>query len=360
MQELDLSYNNFGGKVPDTLWNLTNLMYLHLSYNSFEGTILTNIGNFVNIIFLHLSNNNFSGELPSQIGNLKNIKYLFLSNNKFGGKIPKNLWNLKSLEYLYLRNCSLEDFLPDERIEIPLRTLDLGFNDLAGKLPNTIFNIPTLESLYLNNNDLNDELPDKMSDSLKIIDLSNNNLEGYIDPKWNGVALNLINNKFKLEDFKDVSNLKGLECLQQTSNCFKGEKLFTSFAINCGGEEMESADGKTIFESDNNDKTNTYFYVADKNKWAVTFSERFDLINSKKDITYAQDPKLYQSASTSAKTLKYYGLGLEVGNYTVDLMFANIDDDDDDTYKYIFDIYIQGILEEEDCEILKEPAFKKT
>ncbi|KMZ65997.1 putative Kinase [Zostera marina] len=274
-----------------------------------------------NIIRLSAWNLNISGTIPVEIEKLKKLVFLDLYSNSLSGQLPAILGTLSDLKFI-----------------------DLCFNDLAGKLPNTIFNIPTLEYLYLNNNDFNDGLPDKKSDNLTTIDLSNNNLEGYIDPKWNGVAF--------------VSNLKGLECLQQTSTCFKGKELFTSFAINCGGEKMESADGKTIFEADNNNETNTYFYVADKNKWAVTFSDQRDLINSKKDITDAQDPKLYQSAIISTKILKYYGLGLKVGNYTVDLMFANIDADD--RYRYIFDIYIQGILEEEDCEILKEPAFKKT
>ncbi|KMZ62271.1 putative Kinase [Zostera marina] len=325
--------------------------------NFFQGYILSSIENLINLKYLYLSNNNFEGEILNSLGNLKKLRILSLSNNKFGGEIPKNLWNLKTLEELYLRNCSLEDSLPDEYSEIhtPLIILDLGFNDLVGKVPNTIFNISTLESLYLNNNGFTGVLPDKKSDNLTIIDLSNNNLEGYIDPKWNGVALNLVNNKFSSKETEKIQP-RGLECLQQTSNCFMGENLFTSLTINCGGEKIKSEDG-TIFEADNNNKTNTYFYVADKNKWAVTFGEcRF--INSTKNITDAQDPKLYQSARTSTKTLKYYGLGLKVGNYTIELMFANIDDDDN-TYRYIFDIYIQGILQEKDCEILKEP-FKKT
>ncbi|KMZ55945.1 putative LRR receptor-like serine/threonine-protein kinase [Zostera marina] len=349
MRKLSLWDNKFEGKVPDTLGNLTKLEYLDLEVNSFEGPIPSNIGNLVNLTTLYLATNNFEGKIPNSLRNLTKLRILSLSNIKFGGEIPVFLWNLKKMEKLYLRNCSLIGLLSDDLITKPtlLELLDLGFNKLSGDIPSSIFNIPRLKSLSLNNNKFHGALPDKKSDNLTTIDLSNNDLEGKI-PQWNGVILNLVNNKFSFVESQKIQP-RGLGCLQQLSKCFAGKDLFTSFAINCGGEKMESADGKTIFEADDIiNNNNASYYVADNNRWAVTFG-RQQLINSTKNITNAQDPKLYRSARTSKTTIRYYGLGLKTGNYTVDLMFVYIDDD-----KYKFDIYIQGMLKDVDFEILKQ------
>ncbi|KMZ69318.1 hypothetical protein ZOSMA_217G00130 [Zostera marina] len=253
---------------------------------------------------------------------------------------------------------------------------DLSFNNLFGNLLPFIFNIPTLQSMSLSNNKFLGYLPDKKSDNLTMIDLSNNELEGRI-PEWNKeVSLLLVDNQISLEEcqkyctifLSKVINIfkegltflfdsffhriqpRGLECLQKTTKCFVGKDLFTSFAINCGGEKIRSSDGKTIFEADNIDN-NASYYVADNNQWAVTFG-LLQLIYFTKDITNNLDPKLYRSSRKSSTTLKYYGLGLEIGNYTIDLMFSNVDNGDDDTYA--FDIYIQGILRDRNFEILKE------
>ncbi|KMZ68965.1 putative Kinase [Zostera marina] len=68
--------------------------------------------------------------------------------------------------------------------------------------------------------------------------------------------------------------------------------------------------------------------------------------------------KLFQSARSSPSSLRYYGIGLENGNYTVTLKFAKIQFTNDLTWKSfgrrVFDIYIQGIRVAKDFEIKKE------
>ena len=57
------------------------------------------------------------------------------------------------------------------------------------------------------------------------------------------------------------------------------------------------------------------------------------------------DPELFQTARISASSLRYYGLGLENGNYSVNLQFAETAFEDRITWKSlgrrVFDIYIQ-------------------
>ena len=57
------------------------------------------------------------------------------------------------------------------------------------------------------------------------------------------------------------------------------------------------------------------------------------------------DPDLFQTARLSASSLRYYGLGLENGNYTVSLRFVEIAFVNSNTWqslgRHVFDIYIQ-------------------
>ena len=62
-------------------------------------------------------------------------------------------------------------------------------------------------------------------------------------------------------------------------------------------------------------------------------------------FTNAFGSELYQTARLSASSLRYYGLGLQNGNYTVDLQFAESAFPDNNTWKSlgkrVFDVYIQ-------------------
>jgi len=62
-------------------------------------------------------------------------------------------------------------------------------------------------------------------------------------------------------------------------------------------------------------------------------------------ITKTLDSELYQTARLSPSSLRYYGLGLENGPYTVTLHFAEIQIANTNTWKSlarrVFDVYVQ-------------------
>lgn len=66
---------------------------------------------------------------------------------------------------------------------------------------------------------------------------------------------------------------------------------------------------------------------------------------SSSQFTNTLDSELFQTARLSASSLRYYGLGLENGNYTVNLQFAEKAFEEGPTWKSlgrrVFDIYIQ-------------------
>ncbi|KAL5804173.1 hypothetical protein ACOSQ3_030973 [Xanthoceras sorbifolium] len=88
VRSIDLSRNNFSGKIPIEITNLRALMFLNLSHNSFTGRIPRSIGAMRSLEQLDFSENQLSGEIPQSISDLSLLSDLRLTNNKLIGRIP--------------------------------------------------------------------------------------------------------------------------------------------------------------------------------------------------------------------------------------------------------------------------------
>ncbi|KAE9458437.1 hypothetical protein C3L33_09695, partial [Rhododendron williamsianum] len=138
----------------------------------------------------------------------------------------------------------------------------------------------------------------------------------------------------------------------------------SNFAIKCGGPQITSSN-QNVYERDNETLGPATYYVTSTNRWAVSNVGRFINSNdpqylsfSSQQFTNTLDSELFQTARNSPGSLRYYGLGLENGNYTVTLQFAEIVIPNPSTWqslgRRVFDIYIQGNLVFEDFDIKKE------
>lgn len=118
---LDLSNQNLT-KVPDYVFDMTNLEELNISNNQITGAIQSQIGQLKKLRVLNASNNLMTG-VPAEVGQLINLQVLDLSNNQLTG-LPNELGNLKNLQTFYIsgNNYSVQDL-----------------NGIIGKLPNTNF-----------------------------------------------------------------------------------------------------------------------------------------------------------------------------------------------------------------------------
>lgn len=105
---LDLSNNDFIGKIPSSLETLSNLTTLDISRNHFNGRVPSSVGNLSHLTFLDFSHNNFSGQIPSSLGHLSLLKSFNLSFNNFSGRIPSSIGNLSSLTNLCLTRNSFD------------------------------------------------------------------------------------------------------------------------------------------------------------------------------------------------------------------------------------------------------------
>nr|POE72595.1 putative lrr receptor-like serine/threonine-protein kinase [Quercus suber] len=136
------------------------------------------------------------------------------------------------------------------------------------------------------------------------------------------------------------------------------------FATKCGGPQITSSKG-IVYERDNETLGPATYYVINTHRWAVSNVGYFSGTNSptytsssSSQFKNTLDPELFQTARISASSLRYCGLVLENGNYTVNLQFAETAFEDRITWKSlgrrVFDIYIQGKLFEKDFDIRKE------
>ncbi|KAL0009152.1 hypothetical protein SO802_010654 [Lithocarpus litseifolius] len=414
MQYLDFGINALSGTLAKELGNLTELIVLSFSTNNFTGSLPSDLGKLVKLEQLYFDSSGVSGAIPSTFANLKSLATMWASDTELSGRIPDFIgnWsklttlrfegnslegpipstfsnltsltelrisdlsngssslafiqNMKSLSILVLRNINISDSIPSNIGEYQkLSQLDLSFNNITGQIPNALFNLSSLSYLFLGNNKLNGTVPAQKSGSLLNIDLSYNNLQGSF-PSWvseQNLQLNLVANNFTIESSNSSVLPSGLSCLQRDFPCNRGAGRYFEFAIKCGGPQITSSNG-IVYERDNETLGPATYYVVDTDRWAVsnvgyfTGTKNAQYTSSSSSQFTSLDSELFQTTRLSASSLRYYGLGLENGNYTVSLQFVEIAFVNTNTWqslgRRVFDIYIQGNLVLKDFDIRKE------
>ncbi|KAK8449633.1 hypothetical protein SEVIR_7G248600v4 [Setaria viridis] len=117
-----------------------------------------------------------------------------------------------------------------------------------------------------------------------------------------------------------------------------------------------------MYQADNATLGAASYYVAGAPTWGVSSVGLFTnapngtyIIYSSRQFDNTLDSSLFQTARMSPSSLRYYGIGLENGNYTVTLQFAEVDFPDIESWRSrgrrVFDIYIQGDRKEQNFDI---------
>ncbi|KAL0363638.1 UNVERIFIED_CONTAM: LRR receptor-like serine/threonine-protein kinase GHR1 [Sesamum calycinum] len=140
---------------------------IDLSKNQFEGN-LTRLLKWGNVEFLDLSQNHLTGSMPEVTAQFLRLNYLNISHNSLNGSLPKVLTLFPKLT-----------------------TLDLSFNQLSGPLLTTLLTSSTLNELHLQNNILSGSIdfsPLSNNSNLRVLDLSNNQLNGYLPDSFGSLT----------------------------------------------------------------------------------------------------------------------------------------------------------------------------
>ncbi|XP_024454426.1 protein STRUBBELIG-RECEPTOR FAMILY 3 isoform X4 [Populus trichocarpa] len=117
MRNFSLARNQFSGRIPDTLYSLTQLLDLSFHNNQLTGEIPDVFPEMTSLINLDLSGNNLSGQLPPSMGILSSLTTLHLQNNRLTGTL--DVVQDLPLEYLNVENNLFSGPIPEKLLGIP-------------------------------------------------------------------------------------------------------------------------------------------------------------------------------------------------------------------------------------------------
>ncbi|XP_039821923.1 probable LRR receptor-like serine/threonine-protein kinase At1g56140 isoform X2 [Panicum virgatum] len=372
LEELYIDSAGLSGPIPSSFSKLTSMKRLVASDNEFTGRLPDYIGRWSNLQDLRFQGNSFQGPLPTTLSNLVNLTEIRIGDILSGSSSLAFISNMTSLNTLILRNCRVSDSLASVNFSrfARLNLLDLSFNNITGQVPQALLNLNSLNFLFLGNNSLSGSLPSSKGPNLKYLDFSYNQLSGSF-PSWasQNMQLDLVANNFVINNSSNSVLPVGLECLQRNTSCFLGPPLSTSFAVDCGSDRSISGSDNSMYQPDAANIGPASYYVTGARTWGVSNVGKFMdalnssyIIHSSRKFQSTSDSELFQTARMSPSSLRYYGIGLENGNYAVTLQFAEFAFEDSKTWtslgRRVFDIYVQGELKERDFDIRKEAGRK--
>uniref|UniRef100_A0A0D9ZQP8 non-specific serine/threonine protein kinase n=1 Tax=Oryza glumipatula TaxID=40148 RepID=A0A0D9ZQP8_9ORYZ len=260
--------------------------------------------------------NTLSGPVPKELGNLTNLISLGFGSNNFNGSLPSELGSLFNLEQLYIDSAGLSGALPSSFSKLTrMKILWASDNNFTGQIPDYIggWNLTDLDFSY---NQLSGNFPSWASDKKLQLYLVANNF--VIDRSNSSRSMTDSNNNFYQTD--DATLGPASYNVRKTSSPI--------WAVSNVGKFMDT--------------------LASDGNYMIFYS-------SQSQNTLASE--LFQSARMSPSSLRYYGIGLENGNYNVTLQFAELGFTESQSWRgtgrRVFDIYVQGERKEQNFDIRK-------
>ncbi|KAK4355079.1 hypothetical protein RND71_024050 [Anisodus tanguticus] len=282
--------------------------------------------------------------------------------NALSGEIPKELGLLTNLLTLcplgpLFNDISLIDVLRAAIFFVSSSSIctSLGTNNFSGPLPPELGNLTKLTQIYFNSVGVTGPIPLTFAklQNLEQVRFEGNAFEGPIPASFSNLT--------SLTDLDlSFNNLTG----RIPDAVFNLNSLTHLFAIKCGGPQITSTN-QILYERDTETLGPATYFMTSTGRWAVSnaglHSDRpnqsFTSFSSSQ-FTNTLDSELFQTARISAGSLRYYGLGLGNGNYTVNLQFAESEILNPPTWRSVgrrvFDVYVQGNRELKDFDIRKE------
>ena len=114
LEEINISQNKLTGSYPLSLFSkCTRMKRIHIGYNNFHGELkLSSISELKDLEFLYVNHNNFTGIIEPEICQLHELRFINFSNNHINGILPEEFGNLKKLEICILSDNHIEGPVP--------------------------------------------------------------------------------------------------------------------------------------------------------------------------------------------------------------------------------------------------------
>ncbi|KAF2943902.1 probable LRR receptor-like serine/threonine-protein kinase At1g53440 [Oryza sativa Japonica Group] len=362
LERFFISANDITGELPSTFSRLTNMTDFRIDGTNISGRIPSFIKNWQRVNRIDMQGTLMSGPIPPEISLLNNLTELRVTDLSGPSMKFPPLQNAQHLTKVVLRNCSIYGEIPPYLGQMQyLILMDLSFNKLTGQIPQNFDRMVALQLqyLYLSDNMLTGDLPgwmlkNKASNKVNM-DVSFNNFTGNPPNECQQANVNMVSS------FSSSNDNLLQPCLRKNLPCMDKPR-YSSLFINCGGKSVEV--NGNIYEDDSSRIGTSTFVLSNDRKWAYSSTGDFvgnpdaDYIARNTSELTLDHPELYTEARLSPLSLKYYGVCMENGEYSVELHFAEIVFTEDHTFssngKRIFDVFIQGTKVLKDFNIQDE------
>jgi len=218
---------NLVGSMPRDIGLLSRMENFNVSKNLLHGTIPVSFAMMSGLKRMDMSLNGLSGEIPPSIAMLLDLEVINLSSNKLNGADgAKAMKNLPFLKEIHLSHNFLSGNVGQLGTSESLRIVDLSFNSIQGSIPGNFGEGKTLQYLYFNNNELHGTIPNGIGNlnNLVKLDISNNKLSGSLPSTLGDLSmlqsLNLNSNNLRGVLPTELGYLSQLSMLQISGNGF--------------------------------------------------------------------------------------------------------------------------------------------
>jgi Leucine-rich repeat (LRR) protein len=232
LRGFDFGTNLLSGRIPDAYCGLNKLLQLNLNSNFLRGSIPNEIGLMTSLVtVLFYDNDDFGGRLPVSLRDLSYVADFDLSNTKVYGSIFDLISGWVYLSNLVMSNTGVSGTIASSiQYLTKLNELDLGATDIEGPIPTYIGVLQALEYLNLSLTGLQGTLPSEFGQltNLEVVDLSEaSGIEGTLPATINKLLkvnfMSLASNYFEGVVPSSLASFSGLQTLDISNNLLTGQ-----------------------------------------------------------------------------------------------------------------------------------------